>query len=185
MEHLVPYCKGLWKLALSVQNRPIFLHEIGAQSSCREKEVRPKTGAIHPFVRLGARIRAVSDHSRPLDQFLPCACLAVRSGSSLLGGGSRSVCIAVRLTVGTSVARLTTAAATACGRFDLEASFLHTCLVLLCYKKGDPQKGQPESCRSRIRAIVCRSVAMDHGLCRSTRTGRTPRAEFGRHFGDG
>jgi hypothetical protein len=58
-------------------------------------------------------------------------------------------------------------------------------LVLLCYKKGDPQKGQPESCRSRTRAMVCRSVAMDQGLCRSTRTGRTPRAELERHFGDG
>jgi CheY-like chemotaxis protein len=58
-------------------------------------------------------------------------------------------------------------------------------LVLLCYKKGDPQKGQPESCRSRTRAMVCRSVAMEQGLCRSTRTGRTPRAELERHFGDG
>lgn len=44
-------------------------------------------------------------------------------------------------------------------------------LVLLCYKKGVPQKGQLESCRSRTRAIVCRRVAIDHGLCRSTRTG--------------
>jgi pimeloyl-ACP methyl ester carboxylesterase len=58
-------------------------------------------------------------------------------------------------------------------------------LVLLCYKNGAPQKGQPESCRSRTRAMVCRSVAMDQGLCRSTRTGRTPRAELERHFGDG
>ncbi len=58
-------------------------------------------------------------------------------------------------------------------------------LVLLCYKKGDPQKGQPESCRSRTRAMVCRRVAMDQGLCRSTRTGRTPRAELERHFRDG
>ena len=58
-------------------------------------------------------------------------------------------------------------------------------LVLLCYKKGAPQKGQPESCRSRIRAMVCRSVAMDQGLCRSARTGRTPRVESRRHFGDG
>jgi len=58
-------------------------------------------------------------------------------------------------------------------------------LVLLCHKKGAPQKGQLESCRSRTRAMVCRSVAMDQGLCRSTRTGRAPRAELGRHFGDG
>jgi hypothetical protein len=58
-------------------------------------------------------------------------------------------------------------------------------LVLLCYKCGAPQKGQPESCRSRTRAMVCRSVAMDQGLCRSTRTGRTPRAELERHCGDG
>ncbi len=27
-------------------------------------------------------------------------------------------------------------------------------VVLLCYKKGVPQKGQPESCRSRTRAMV-------------------------------
>jgi superfamily II DNA or RNA helicase len=68
------------------------------------------------------------------------------------------------------------------------ASHLQRCptlLVLLCYKNGTPQKGQPESCRSRTRAIVCRRVAMDHGLCRSTRTGRTPRTELGRHLGDG
>ena len=44
-------------------------------------------------------------------------------------------------------------------------------VVLLCYKKGVPQKGQPESCRSRTLAIVCRRVAIDQGLCRSTRTG--------------
>src|SRR2546427_3854919 len=58
-------------------------------------------------------------------------------------------------------------------------------LILLCYKKGAPQKGQPESCRRRARAMVCRSVAMDQGLCRSTRTGRTPSTELGGHFGDG
>jgi len=49
--------------------------------------------------------------------------------------------------------------------------FYNNVLVLLCYKKGVPQKGQPESCRSRTLAIVCRRVAMDQGLCRSTRTG--------------
>jgi len=32
--------------------------------------------------------------------------------------------------------------------------FLRRRLVLLCYKKGVPQKGQPESCRSRTRAMV-------------------------------
>jgi len=58
-------------------------------------------------------------------------------------------------------------------------------IVLLCYKKGAPQKGQPESCRSRTLAMVCRRVAMDQGLCRSTRTGRTPRTEPAWHFGDG
>ena len=31
---------------------------------------------------------------------------------------------------------------------------LYSLLVLLCYKNGAPQKGQPESCRSRIRAMV-------------------------------
>jgi hypothetical protein len=58
-------------------------------------------------------------------------------------------------------------------------------LVLLCYKKGAPQKGQPESCRSRTLAMVCRRVAMEQGLCRSTRTGRTPRTEAAGRFGDG
>src|SRR5205823_10100143 len=52
--------------------------------------------------------------------------------------------------------------------------FAYTLLVLLYYKKGAPQKRQPESCRSRIRAMVCRSVAMDQGLCRSARTGANP-----------
>jgi hypothetical protein len=31
---------------------------------------------------------------------------------------------------------------------------LNHLLVLLCYKKGVPQKGQPESCRSRTRTMV-------------------------------
>src|SRR6266568_8235956 len=70
-------------------------------------------------------------------------------------------------------------------RRPCELEFFRSLLVLLCYKKGAPQKGQPESCRSRIRAMVCRSVAMDQGLCRSARTGRTPRVESRRHFGDG
>ena len=63
--------------------------------------------------------------------------------------------------------------------------YSHCACSRLHIKKGAPQKGQPESCRSRTRAMVCRSVAMDQGLCRSTRTGRTPRAELERHFGDG
>jgi hypothetical protein len=58
-------------------------------------------------------------------------------------------------------------------------------LILLCYKKGVPQKGQPESCQSKTLAMVCRRVAMDQGLCRSTRTGRTPRTEVAWPFGDG
>jgi hypothetical protein len=58
-------------------------------------------------------------------------------------------------------------------------------LVLLCYKKGAPQKGQPGSCRSRTLAMVCRRVAIDQGLCRSTRTGRTPRTEVVWPFGNG
>ncbi len=53
------------------------------------------------------------------------------------------------------------------------------------HKKGDPQKGQPESCRSRTLAMVCRRVAIDQGLCRSTRTGRTPRTEVAWRLGDG
>ena len=58
-------------------------------------------------------------------------------------------------------------------------------LVLLCYKCGAPQKGQLESCRRRTREIVCRSVAIEPGLCRSRRTRRPPRTELGRNFGDG
>ena len=37
----------------------------------------------------------------------------------------------------------------------------HGLLVLLCYKKPVPQKGQLESCRRATRAIVCRSVAIE------------------------
>ncbi len=58
-------------------------------------------------------------------------------------------------------------------------------LLLLCYKCGAPQKGQLESCRRSARARVCRSVAIEQGLCRSRRTGRSPRAELGRYLGDG
>ena len=58
-------------------------------------------------------------------------------------------------------------------------------LVLLCYKKGAPQKGQLGSCRSRIRAMIWRRVATDQGLCRSARTGRAPRAKVRRDWGSG
>ena len=40
-------------------------------------------------------------------------------------------------------------------------------LVLLCYKRRTPQKGQPGSCRRIWRAMAMRSVAMDAGLCRA------------------
>src|SRR5258708_32518071 len=33
-------------------------------------------------------------------------------------------------------------------------------LVLLCYKKGGPQKGQPERYRSKNRAVDCAKVTM-------------------------
>src|SRR6266851_10081251 len=59
--------------------------------------------------------------------------------------------------------------------FSRNPDFHHGLLVLLCYKCGAPQKGQLESCRSRTRAMVCRSVAIDQGLCRSRRTRRSPR----------
>src|SRR5215831_18362301 len=58
-------------------------------------------------------------------------------------------------------------------------------LVLLCYKQEAPQKGQLDSCRSRTRAMVCRRVAIDQGLCRSMRIGRAPREESRRCFGTG
>jgi hypothetical protein len=66
-----------------------------------------------------------------------------------------------------------------------ESLFYYFRLVLLCYKWGAPQKGQLESCRRRTREIVCRSVAIEPGLCRSRRTRRPPRTELGRNFGDG
>jgi hypothetical protein len=34
------------------------------------------------------------------------------------------------------------------------AHFFNNYLILLCYKNGVPQKGQPESCRSRTLAMV-------------------------------
>src|SRR5579863_6107522 len=68
---------------------------------------------------------------------------------------------------------------------DQRGAFFNKLLVLLCYKKGAPQKGQLESWRSRMRAMAFRRVAMEQGLCRSRRIGRAPRAELGRHFGEG
>ena len=46
---------------------------------------------------------------------------------------------------------------------DLEKSlvFYNDLLVLLCYKRFGPQKGQHGSCRIRARASLMRSVAMD------------------------
>ena len=58
-------------------------------------------------------------------------------------------------------------------------------LVLLCYKNGVPQKGQPLSRRSKICAIIMRNVAIDHGWCRALRTGSTPRPEMRRDLGQG
>ena len=43
-------------------------------------------------------------------------------------------------------------------------------LVLLCYKRFGPQKGQHESCRAITRAMLIRSVAIECGLWRSGRT---------------
>src|SRR5215831_17023953 len=63
--------------------------------------------------------------------------------------------------------------------------FFRILLVLLCYKEGAPQKGQLDSCRSSTRAMVCRRVEIDRGLCRSVRIGRAPREESRRCFGTG
>jgi len=54
-------------------------------------------------------------------------------------------------------------------------------LVLLRYQRGAPQKEQLESCRRRTRAMVCRSVAIDQGLCRSRRTRRARTCFTGAH----
>jgi hypothetical protein len=53
-------------------------------------------------------------------------------------------------------------------------------LILLCYKRRMPQKGQPGSCPRIWRAMAMRSVAMEAGLCRSERTGRAARLEVRR-----
>ena len=59
----------------------------------------------------------------------------------------------------------------------------HRRIVLLCYKRKTPQKGQRETCASSTRAIFIRRVVMEAGLCRSGRT-RTARSEGRRDFGD-
>jgi hypothetical protein len=70
-------------------------------------------------------------------------------------------------------------------RYGVAPNLPQAYLVLLCYKKGAPQKGQLDSCRSRTRAMICRRLAIEQGLCRSTRTGRAPRAEFRRQSASG
>ena len=55
-------------------------------------------------------------------------------------------------------------------------------LVLLCYKRNDPQKGHHGSCARRCRAMVMRRVVIDCGLCRSGRT-RAARPEVRRKAG--
>ena len=62
---------------------------------------------------------------------------------------------------------------------------LDTLLVLLCYKRSAPQKGQRESCRIRKPAISLRSVAMERGLCRPHESGTTAWAEVLRECGSG
>jgi hypothetical protein len=59
-----------------------------------------------------------------------------------------------------------------------------TLLVLLCYKRFGPQKGQHGSCRIKDRAILSRSVAIEDGLWRSSRT-RSSGLEAFRDGGDG
>ena len=47
-------------------------------------------------------------------------------------------------------------------------------LVLLCYKRRTPQKGQRVSCRIRKAAIRRRSEAMEWGSCRPQAGGTAP-----------
>lgn len=56
-------------------------------------------------------------------------------------------------------------------------------LVLLCYKRFGPQKGQHGSCRIKTRAMLMRSVAIECGLWRSGRT-RAAGTELLREFGE-
>jgi hypothetical protein len=48
-------------------------------------------------------------------------------------------------------------------------------LVLLCYKRSAPQKGQRVSCRSGKLAMVRRSEAMEWGIMPSAGDGGRPR----------
>lgn len=54
-------------------------------------------------------------------------------------------------------------------------------LVLLCYKRSAPQKGQRQIWRSSERASSMRKVAIECGLCRSGRK-RAARLEVGWEF---
>src|SRR5258708_6164548 len=62
--------------------------------------------------------------------------------------------------------------------------FYHRLLVLLCYKRRTPQKGQWGSCCIRWRAIWMRRVAIDAGLCRSALPRGTARTEAFRERGE-
>jgi hypothetical protein len=62
------------------------------------------------------------------------------------------------------------------------AGFHYYRLVLLCYKRFVPQKGQQGSCRIKKPAIVRRSVAMECGLCRPQEGGAAARMEVLRLF---
>jgi len=59
-------------------------------------------------------------------------------------------------------------------------------LVLLCYKRRRPQKGQQGSCRSSAPARARRMVAMEWGLCRPHGSGTAawlePRRKFRRGY---
>ena len=57
-------------------------------------------------------------------------------------------------------------------------------LVLLCYRRKVPQKGQQGSCRRRNRVIRMRRVAIERGLCRSARTRRAAGLQAGRNRGN-
>ena len=52
------------------------------------------------------------------------------------------------------------------GLLPRELARLILVLVLLCYKRLTPQKGQHGSCRIKKAAMIWRSVAMECGLCR-------------------
>jgi hypothetical protein len=48
--------------------------------------------------------------------------------------------------------------------FSIREDFCHGLLVLLCYTRFGPQKGQQGSCRSMAAAMAARSEAMETGL---------------------